>query len=211
MAVMFLQRNRKMNFSNRLIIASHNTHKIDEIRKILEDFSLQIFSLRDINWNNPHCENGLTYYENALQKVRSVVDHFGEPALGEDSGLEVDALGGMPGIYSARYGGRQASDKDNNRKLLKALEGIPFEKRTARYRCTLVLLFPKGNIYTWEGTCEGIIAFEPKGVEGFGYDPLFLLPLYNKTIAELGLELKNKISHRAQALAKLKEFFENYH
>ena len=200
-----------MNYSDRLIIASHNIHKIDEIRKILKDFSLQICSLRDINWKKAHCENGRTYYENALQKVQSVVDHFGECALGEDSGLEVDVLGGMPGIYSARYGGCGASDKDNNRKLLKALEGIPFEKRTARYRCTLVLLFPEGDIYTWEGTCEGIIAFEPKGVEGFGYDPLFFLPEYGKTIAEVGLEIKNKISHRAQALAKLKEFFENYH
>ena len=211
MEILFYHWNSKMNYLSRLIIASHNSHKIDEMRKILKDFPTQIFSLRDINWKDPHLENGRTYYENALQKVRSVVDHFGEPALGEDSGLEVDALGGIPGMYSARYGGPGASDKDNNCKLLKALQGIPFDKRTARYRCTLVLLFPKGDVYTWEGTCEGIITLEPKGFEGFGYDPLFFLPEYKKTFAELGLEIKNKISHRAQSLAKLREFFQNYH
>ena len=164
--------------------------------------------MEDLDWKNPHLEDGHTYYENALKKVENIVNHFGEPAIGEDSGLEVDVLGGMPGIYSARYAREGASDEANNCKLLEALQEVPFYRRTARYRCTIVLLLPTGEIHTWEGTCEGIITFKAKGFAGFGYDPLFFLPEYKKTFAELGLEIKNKVSHRAKALAKLKKFFQ---
>ena len=200
-----------MVYPNQLIVASYNSHKINEIRKILEDLSIQILSLKDVGWINGHLEDGVTYYENALKKVRNVGDHFRKPVLGEDSGLEVDILGGLPGIHSARYAGEGATDEDNNNKLLRALKGIPFHKRTARYRCIIVLLFPLGEIYTWEGSCEGIITLEGKGSEGFGYDPLFFLPEYQKTFAELGNRVKNEISHRAQALSKVREFFKNYH
>ena len=200
-----------MVYSSQLVVASHNSHKINEIRNILKDTSIQILSLKDLGCQHRPVEDGVSYYENALQKVKSVGDQINKPILGEDSGLEVDILGGLPGIHSARYAGEGASDQENNSKLLKALQGIPFHKRTARYRCIIVLLFPTGEIYTWEGSCEGIITFEAKGFEGFGYDPLFLLPKYQKTFAELGDKIKNTISHRALALAKLREFFLNYH
>ncbi|MEW6381342.1 MAG: XTP/dITP diphosphatase [bacterium] len=190
-----------------LIAASHNPHKIEEIRSILSDFPVQILSLRDLDWKVPHQEDGSSYYENALKKARAIAKHFGRPTLAEDSGLEVDALGGQPGIYSARYAGEDATDEDNNQKLLTALSPVPMSERTARYRCTLVLMYPDERVYSFEGTCEGIITLAPQGEEGFGYDPLFLVPEYGKTFAELGDEIKNRISHRARALAKLKKFF----
>ena len=198
-----------MNVSHQFILASHNQHKISEIRAILGDLPLELLSLRDLKWDIPHQEVGLTYYDNALLKARMVVDHFGRPALAEDSGLEVDALDGRPSLHSARYAGEKATAPDNNRKLLQELQGVPHEKRTARYRCTLVLLFPDGKTYSWEGTCEGFITLELKGVAGFGYDPLFYVPEYRKTMAELGEEIKNTISHRARALDQFKKFFRN--
>nr|MBO2469859.1 non-canonical purine NTP pyrophosphatase [Bacillota bacterium] len=126
------------------------------------------------------------------------------PALADDSGLEVDALGGEPGVYSARYAGEGASDAANNAKLLAALEGVPAEKRTARYRCVLALAVPGMATVTVEGVCEGLIAEQPRGTGGFGYDPLFYLPGRGKTMAELRPEEKNAISHRGQALRRLK-------
>jgi XTP/dITP diphosphohydrolase len=198
-----------MNVSHQFILASHNQHKISEIRAILGDLPLELLSLRDLEWDILHQEVGLTYYDNALLKARVVVDHFGRPALAEDSGLEVDALDGRPGLHSARYAGEKATALDNNRKLLQELQGVPPEKRTARYRCTLVLLYPDGKTYSWEGTCEGFITLELKGVAGFGYDPLFYVPEYRKTMAELGEGIKNAISHRARALDQFKIFFRN--
>ncbi|MGA1875852.1 MAG: RdgB/HAM1 family non-canonical purine NTP pyrophosphatase [bacterium] len=198
-----------MNLSHQFIIASHNQHKISEIRDILGDLPLELLSLRDLKWDIPHQEVGLTYYDNALLKAQMVVNHFDRPGLAEDSGLEVDALDGRPGLHTARYAGENASDLDNNRKLLQELLGVPYEKRTARYRCTIVLLFPDGKKYSWEGTCEGLITLELKGVAGFGYDPLFYVPEYRKTMAELGEGVKNTISHRARALNQFKRFFRN--
>jgi len=195
---------------NELIVASHNAHKIEEIRDILKGFPVRILSLSDLNWNDPLIEDGSTYYENALKKAKAIADHFGKPTLAEDSGLEVDALFGQPGIYSARYAGERASDEINNRKLLTALQDIPLLHRTARYRCTLVLLCPDGEIHSWEGTCEGLITSCPRGDKGFGYDPLFLIPGYSKTFAELGDEVKNRISHRARAFAQFRNFLQNF-
>ncbi|MCL6583963.1 MAG: XTP/dITP diphosphatase [bacterium] len=192
-----------------LIVASHNPHKIEEIRSILSDFPVRILSLKELDWRVAHQEDGQSYYENAVKKAKAVVEHFGQPVLAEDSGLEVDALGGEPGIHSARYAGEGASDEANNQKLLAALSGVPASQRGARYRCTLVLMFPQGEVYSWEGTFEGRITCAPRGEGGFGYDPLFFVPEYGKTLAELGDEIKNKISHRARALAKLRKFFQN--
>ncbi|MEW5804447.1 MAG: RdgB/HAM1 family non-canonical purine NTP pyrophosphatase [bacterium] len=190
-----------------LIVASHNAHKVEEIRDILRDFSVRILSLSDLDWNIPIVEDGSTYYENALKKARVIVDHFGEPTLAEDSGLEVDALGGQPGIYSSRYAKEGASAEANNQKLLFALQDIPASQRTARYRCIAVLICPAdGQIHSFEATCEGLITHAPEGDKGFGYDPLFLVPEYGQTFAELGDEVKNKISHRAKALAQLRNF-----
>lgn len=194
---------------NELIVASHNAHKVEEIRDILKDFPARILSLSDLNWNATLIEDGSTYYENALKKAKAIADHFVKPTLAEDSGLEVDALFGKPGIHSARYAGERASDEINNRKLLAALQDVPLLQRTARYRCTLVLLCPNGEIHSWEGTCEGIITSCPRGDKGFGYDPLFLIPEYSKTFAELGDVVKNKISHRARAFAQFRNFLRN--
>lgn len=192
-----------------LIVASHNAHKIEEIRSILSDFPVQILSLRDLDWKVPHLEDGSNYYENAVKKARVIAEHFDMPTLAEDSGLEVDAIGGQPGIYSARYAGEGASDEANNQKLLAALAHVPMPERTAQYRCTLVLMYPDERIYSFDGKCEGIITLAPRGKQGFGYDPLFFVPEYGKTFAELGDEMKNKISHRARALANLRKFFQN--
>jgi len=195
---------------NALIAATHNSHKLEEIRDILKDFPVRIISLKDLNRDIPFIEDGSTYYENALKKARAVAEHFTQPTLAEDSGLEVDALFGQPGIYSARYAGEGASDEANNQKLLARLQDIPLLQRTARYRCTLVLVCTDGEIHSFEGTCEGIITSVPRGEKGFGYDPLFLIPEYSKTFAELGDEVKNKISHRARALAQLRNFLQNF-
>lgn len=194
--------------SNALIVASHNLHKVEEIRDILGNLPVSIFSLLDLDWNVPHLEDGSNYYENALRKARAVIDHFGKPTLAEDSGLEVDALGGEPGLFSARYAGDRATDEDNNRKLLTALQDVPLLHRTGRYRCTVVFICPNTGIHSWEGTCEGLIASAPRGEKGFGYDPLFLISEYSKTFAELGDVVKNRISHRARALARFKKFFQ---
>ena len=149
-------------------------------------------------------EDGKTFEENALKKARFVANHLNMVALADDSGLEVDALNKRPGIQSARYAGENATDQENNRKLLKELNGIPIEKRQACYRCVVALVFPSGREEVAEGRCRGFIALEPKGNRGFGYDPLFYVPEYGKTMAELSSEIKNRISHRGRALVKLK-------
>lgn len=196
-----------MQIPHKLIIASHNRYKVNEIKNILKEIPINLVSLADLNWESNPEETGSSYYDNALLKVKSIVSHFHIPAIGEDSGLEVDALNGAPGIYSARYAGENASQNANNIKLLQALKDRPFPKRTARFCCTIVLLFPNKKIFSWKGICEGFITFEPKGSFGFGYDPLFFIPKYQKTFAELSPEIKNKVSHRTQALNQLRYFF----
>ncbi|MBC7104761.1 MAG: non-canonical purine NTP pyrophosphatase, partial [Firmicutes bacterium] len=127
----------------------------------------------------------------------------GEAALADDSGLEVDCLGGAPGVLSARFAGRPGDDEANNHRLLQLLAGVPQDRRTARFRCAVAAAFPDGELLTAEGTCEGLIVDEPRGREGFGYDPLFYLPEYGRTVAELDLETKNRISHRGRAMAAM--------
>ena len=187
-----------------LVLATQNQGKIQEIEKALDLPLLEIQSLRDFPDLPEVVEDGRTFLENAFKKAQACAQATGRPALADDSGLEVDCLNGAPGIYSARFSGAEATDEANNRKLLSLLEGIPEERRTARFVCRMVLYFPEGRWIQTEGYCPGIIASEPQGEHGFGYDPIFYLPELNKTMAEIPLEEKNRISHRAQALQKIR-------
>jgi len=167
---------------------------------------LKILNLRDLEEKIKVEEDGNTYLENAKKKAREVGLRTNKLTLADDSGLEVEALGGLPGVESANFARKGASDKENNEKLLKLLEGIPFEKRKARFRCVMVLYDPFEHMEEWvEGSVEGFILDHPRGEWGFGYDPLFFIPELGKTLAELPLEVKNSISHRGRALMAIKE------
>jgi XTP/dITP diphosphohydrolase len=187
-----------------LVLATNNQGKIREIEKMFDLPRLKIRSLRDFPDLPEVVEDGRTFLENAFKKAESCSRATGHPALADDSGLEVDYLKGAPGIYSARFSGADATDEANNRKLLSQLTGVPEEKRTARFVCQMVLYFSEGNWIQTEGFCPGIIAAGPRGEHGFGYDPVFYLPEFGKTMAELPLEEKNRISHRARALLKIR-------
>ncbi len=150
-------------------------------------------------------ESGSTFHENALIKAKSVSNFTGEAALADDSGLEIEYLDGRPGIYSARYSEPSATDEKNNRKVLSELEGVPWEERSAAFRCVLVIYFPSGRSESFEGFWQGRIGYEPQGSLGFGYDPIFIDVGLKKTAAELPAEIKNSISHRAQAFRKFRE------
>ena len=173
------------------------------------DLGISLFSLNDYPEIPEIVEDGKSFLENALKKGRAVAEASGEIVLADDSGLEVDALGGAPGIHSARYAGDNADDLRNNLKLLHDLKGVPAVKRGAAFRCVLVLYPPDGRYEAFEGRWEGRIAEVAAGKGGFGYDPLFLLPGEGMTVAQLSAEVKNRISHRAQAFAKLKERLQN--
>ena len=185
----------------KVVLATNNPGKIREISEILKHHGIDVVSLQD----NPGLaeveEDRDTFKDIAVKKALAACEHTGLVALADDSGLEVDYLGGAPGVHSSRFAGREKDDAANNQKLLELLSGVPEEKRTARFRCVVAIVDREGWVYTAEGTCEGIIATEPRGKGGFGYDPLFYLPEYGKTFAELGPEIKNRISHRARALA----------
>ena len=176
---------------------------------MLVDLGINVVSLNDFPEIPEIVEDGKSFLENALKKGRAVAEATGEPVLADDSGLEVDALGGAPGIHSARYAGDDADDLQNNRKLLEELKGIPTAKRAAAFRCVMVLYSPDGRFEAFEGLWEGRIAETPAGKGGFGYDPLFFLPGEGMTVAQLSPEVKNSVSHRAQAFAKLKERLQN--
>jgi XTP/dITP diphosphohydrolase len=175
---------------------------------MLRDLDIEVLSLQSFPGATEVEEDGLTFYENALKKAREVSHHTSETVLADDSGLEVDILGGEPGIHSARYSGPTATDESNNRMLLRNLEGIPKGKRGAAFRCALVLYRPDGRSESFEGSWRGEILFEPRGTLGFGYDPLFLDPEQGLTAAELPPRIKNRISHRGQAFAKFREWLE---
>ncbi|MFQ5866615.1 MAG: XTP/dITP diphosphatase [bacterium] len=193
-----------------IVLATRNRDKIREIKKILHGINARFLSLDDFSGCPEVVEDGETLEANAKKKALVVSQDTKKVSLAEDSGLEVEALGGAPGIRSARFAGDNVTHEDNNRKLLNLMEKLPLEERRAKFRCVAALGKPDGGVVTCEGVCEGIIAFEMKGESGFGYDPLFLLPSYGKTFAELGQEVKNRISHRAQALGKIKEIIDNW-
>lgn len=188
-----------------LIIASQNEGKIREIVDILDLHDVKVYTYKDFpEWPEVE-ETGSTFYENALIKARALVEAFGKPAVADDSGLEVDALGGRPGVYSARYADEDGNADKNNAKLLRELHDVPESQRTARFRCIAVLMTPDGWTTSADGTLEGRIGFELRGARGFGYDPLFIPDGETRTVAEMPLDEKNKISHRAKAFEKLKE------
>jgi XTP/dITP diphosphohydrolase len=187
-----------------LVLATKNQGKIREIEKTLDLPRLRIRSLQDFSDLPEVEEDGRTFLENAFKKAQVCSQASGQAALADDSGLEVDFLNGAPGIFSARFSGAGATDETNNQKLLSLLEGVPEEKRTARFICQMVLYLPDGTWIQTEGNCPGTIAQSPRGDHGFGYDPIFYLPEFCKTMAELSLEEKNRISHRARALEKIR-------
>jgi XTP/dITP diphosphohydrolase len=189
-----------------LVLATRNAGKTREIREFLEGFPVEIKNLDDFGPIPAVEEDGTTFDENAYKKASFTAKILGLPALADDSGLEVEALGGAPGVHSARYAGPSATDAENNAKLLRKMEGKT--NRAAVFVCVISLAVPSGVALTYEARCEGLIAEAPRGNNGFGYDPLFYYPPLNRTFAQLSAEEKNRGSHRGKALAELKEEFE---
>ena len=171
---------------------------------------LRIFSLNDFSDIPEVKEDGKTFTENALRKARFYSTYCDQLTLADDSGLEVETLEGMPGIHSARYAGERASPQENNRKLLREMDRIPTLKRGARFKCVMALVSPDGEESVTEGVCRGRIGFKEVGKRGFGYDPLFMLPNYGKTMAQLSIEEKNRISHRGKALRKMRKLLAHF-
>lgn len=183
----------------KILLATQNQGKARELQEMVKNEGIEVLSLRDFpEWEEVE-ETGKTFAENAVIKAIAVVDRTGLVSLADDSGLEVDALDGAPGVYSARFAGEPKDDSRNIEKLLSLLADVPDEQRTARFRCALVIATPDGEEYLTEGTVEGRILRERRGDGGFGYDPVFFMPELGLTMAELGMGQKNEISHRAQA------------
>jgi XTP/dITP diphosphohydrolase len=187
-----------------VLIASRNNGKIAEFKELLQGLAVDVLSLDDFKGLPDVAETGVTFQENALLKARAAAS-TGLVALADDSGLEVDCLGGAPGIYSSRFAGLEQDDAANIRKLLAAMDGVPDSRRTARFRCVIAIAAPDGSEYLSEGVCEGRITAAIRGVDGFGYDPVFLVPSLDQTFAELGALVKNRISHRAQAMTNARK------
>ncbi len=189
----------------KLLIATGNPGKARELADALKHLSLRFTSLTEEGIEATVEESGATLEANALLKARAYSQASGLPTLADDSGLEVEALHGEPGVHAKRYAGEHASDEERVRFLLSKLKGVPQEQRQARFRCVIAVVLPSGQEELCEGTVEGCITFEPKGALGFGYDPIFYLPELDKTMAELPLEIKNTLSHRGRAASKAAE------
>lgn len=190
---------------DKIIFATGNAGKMKEIREILKDLGVEVLSMKEAGIRADVEENGKTFRENAIIKASEIMKISGEIVLADDSGLEIDYLNKEPGIYSARYMGEDTSYRIKNANLIQRLQGVPDEKRTARFVCAIAAAFPDGTIETTEGTIEGRIGYEEKGENGFGYDPIFYVPEFGCTTAELTEEQKNKVSHRGKALEAMKE------
>lgn len=197
-----------------LLVATRNEKKLQEIRELLNGLPFKITSLKDYKDLSHIIEDGDTFDQNAVIKASRIALATKKLVLGEDSGLEVKALNNKPGIFSARYAGKgsnaNASDRANNLKLLRELRGVPLKKRVAHYRCSVALADKKGLVGVVSGSCRGLIGFRSKGRHGFGYDPLFVIEKYGKTFAELGPQIKHKMSHRYKALKKTRHLMERY-
>lgn len=185
-----------------MFVATRNKGKLIEINGLLKDLSIEILSYKDFSDLPNIEETGLTFQENAIQKAKETAKKTGLISLADDSGLLVDAIDGKPGVYSARFAGENATDEENNHKLLSLLKGVPLDKRTARFVCVIAITIPEGRTYTVHGVCEGRILESCQGNDGFGYDPLFYVSEFDKTMAQLELKEKNMISHRGKALQK---------
>ena len=193
-----------------LLVATKNKKKLKEIKDILKGLNLKITSLEDYPAAPRIIENGRSFKQNAVKKAVQAARFTKQLTLGEDSGLCVDALAGAPGIYSSRFSGKNKSDRQNNLKLLRLLEGLPLKQRKARYISAVALADRYGLFTVVEGSCPGLIGYELRGDSGFGYDPLFIIPKYKKTFAELGLRIKHRMSHRFRALHKVRGCLTTY-
>lgn len=189
----------------KIIFATGNQGKMKEIREILADLDAEVLSLKDVGIKADIVEDGKTFEENAQIKAKAICEMTGEIVLADDSGLEIDYLNKEPGVYSARYMGEDTSYRIKNANLIERLKGVPDEQRTARFVCAIAAAFPDGRMKTVRAAMEGRIGYEEKGENGFGYDPIFYLPEYGCTSAELSMEEKNKISHRGKALRAIKD------
>jgi XTP/dITP diphosphohydrolase len=189
----------------RLVLATHNRHKVEEIASLLSDAPVTLLSLDDLPRVPKVVEDGGTLEENAVKKAVAIADATGIASLADDTGLEVDALDGAPGVRSARYAGTDGDTAANNRKLLADLRDVPEAKRSARFRCVVALADPSGGVMTTEGMTAGMILSAPRGVGGFGYDPLFLPDGHARTYAEMSAEEKNAVSHRGKAIKSARE------
>lgn len=195
----------------RIIFATHNEGKLREIREILSDLEVEIVSLKEVGIHSDIDENGTSFEENAMIKAKEIAKLIDGIIIADDSGLEVDALNKEPGIYSARYMGEETSYDIKNTSIIDRLEGVDDSGRTARFVCAIACITPEGEVFTARGTIEGQIGYEIISGNGFGYDPIFYVPRYEKNLSQLTLEEKNKISHRGNALRKLKELLKkNY-
>lgn len=187
------------------VLATRNQGKTSEIRSILKDYPVELLNLEDFGPIPEVVEDGDTFDDNAYKKASFTARVLGYPTIADDSGLVVDALDGAPGVYSARYSGENATDEENNLKLIAEMTDV--ENRKAAFECVISIAIPTGPALTYEGRCEGLIAEKPSGSKGFGYDPLFVCPEFGKSFAELSQEEKNKVSHRGNALKEMmKEF-----
>ena len=193
-----------------VVIATRNSGKLREIRQILAPLGLRVLSLQDFPEIPEILEDGQTFVENAVKKATAVARRTGRVAIADDSGLAVDALDGRPGVFSSRYAGEGATDPDRYRKLLQEMAGVPPGQRGAAFICAMAAASPEGNVEFVEGKCRGEIASSPRGTQGFGYDPVFFVPELGRTMAEVEPEAKNRISHRARALERLKQVLPNF-
>jgi len=192
----------------KLLLATNNQAKVREYRSLLHSLPYELVTLAEQGITTVVSEVGETMEENARLKATLLADKSRLLALADDSGLAVDALGGEPGLLSARYAGENASDKDRVSYLLSRLKGVPWQKRSACFRCVIAIATPDGEVEFCSGECRGMITLDPRGEQGFGYDPIFYLPELDKTMAELPLEMKNQISHRGQAARKVYQVLE---
>ncbi len=191
-----------------LLVATGNKGKFHEMELLLKGTGTRLFSLKDFPGVPTVNEDGADFAENAIKKAKSAAEWAGKPTIADDSGLVVDALDGRPGVLSARFGGERATDAENNAKLLREMKDVPNEQRTASFRCVIAFCIPDGYCCTFDGELRGILLNVPRGTGGFGYDPLFMVPEYGKTLAELSMGIKNRISHRGKALAGLMTYLQ---
>lgn len=195
--------------AERIIFATQNAHKMIEIKQILSDLPYEVVSMLEAGIDIDVVEDGATFEENAAKKAREIMEVTGEIVLADDSGLEIDFLNKEPGIYSARYLGKDTPYPEKNAIILDRLKEVKGDARSARFVCAIAAAYPNGQVVTVRGTMEGVIADRIMGVNGFGYDPIFYVPEHGKTTAEMPAEVKNSISHRGNALRKMKELMNN--
>lgn len=190
----------------KLVLSTNNIHKVEEIKDILKDLPIEVLSKKDLGLEELDVvEDGTTLEENSIKKAKALSNKTDYMVMADDSGLFVEALNGVPGVYSSRYAGEEGNDLKNNKKLIKELENIPLENRNGSFKTVIALVTEEKQVLTVRGECKGHIISSPRGENGFGYDPLFIPEGYNETFGELGEEVKNKISHRAKALEEIRK------